>query len=344
MGVEENRKWYLENEVCGVDIEELTPNTIMPKYKHSPFLEEVKEEIRAYTHSFVRYARFRGVNNQYLPDGMKPHTEYVIKHCPEVRLQERLDAWVGNPYTIVILQMTDINGRVAYAGDAIKGKVHSFVLRVADNLMTQSWEDLHFYGFGMSERYRTIDKNFVDYFFSHKRVRYITRLQENLKYYSFETEYFREEDRIREAVRNRVAEARMGKHASVEKIEYSKPEYRWKTEEYVYKIVKKYYKQYGVIYQHRPLFLHSSIGGQMSYDIFISGLNIAVEYQGKQHFEPVDYFGGEEAFKRVQIRDAEKKQLSEENGVHLVYINHWDVVTPDLVCERINNVVKSFPH
>ena len=77
----------------------------------------------------------------------------------------------------------------------------------------------------------------------------------------------------------------------------------------------------------------------MSYDIFISALNIAVEYQGKQHFEPVDYFGGEESFKKVQIRDAEKKKLSEENGIHLVYIYHWDVVTPELVCERVNKAM-----
>lgn len=339
MGVEENRKWYLDNGVCGVDIEELTPNTVMPQYKHSPFLERVQEEIKAYTGFFVRYARFKGINQNHLPNGMEPHTDYVIEQCPKVRLQERLDSWQGNQFTIVIFEMTDANGNVAYAGDAIKGKVHPFVLKVADKLMTQSWQDLHYYGFGLSEMYQEADKHFVDYFISHRKVRYVKRLQENLKYYSFEAEFFREEKAIRDAVKKRVDEARSGKYASIEKIEYSKPEYRWKTEEYVYKIIKKHYKDHGVIYQHRPFFLHSSIGGQMSYDIFISGLNIAIEYQGKQHFEPIDYFGGEEAFKRVQLRDAEKRKLSSENGIKLVYINYWDEVTPEFVCRQIETAI-----
>lgn len=337
--VEENRKWYLDDGVCGVDIEELTPNNIMPKYKHGPFLERVQEEIKAYT-SFVRYARFKGINQTYLPNGMEAHTSYVIEHCPQVRLQERLDAWQGQLFTIVILEMTDIDGNIAYAGDAIKGKVHSFVLKVADKLLTQYYQDLHYYGFGLSERYHEADKCFVDYYVSHRGGRRVTRLQDNLKYYSFEPEYFREERAIREAVKRRVDEARKGVYASIEKIEYSKPEYRWKTEEYVFKIIKKHYGKYNVIYQHRPFFLHSSIGGQMSYDVFIPSLNVAVEYQGKQHYEPVEYFGGEEAFRRVQIRDADKKRLSEENNIRLVYINYWDVVTPELVCARIEEAVK----
>ena len=78
----------------------------------------------------------------------------------------------------------------------------------------------------------------------------------------------------------------------------------------------------------------------MSYDIFISGLNIAIEYQGKQHFEPVDYFGGEEAFQKVKKRDAEKKKLSEENNVQLIYINYWEDVTPELIQQRIEQCQK----
>ena len=140
-------------------------------------------------------------------------------------------------------------------------------------------------------------------------------------------------------VQKYLDDVKSGKYKFVERIPYSKPEYRWKTEEYVYKIVKKLYKEDGVIYQHRPFFLHSSTGGQMSYDIFISGLNVAIEYQGKQHFEPVDYFGGEDAFKKLQKRDAEKKKLSQENGIKLVYINYWEDVTPELIQQRVEQSV-----
>ena len=73
----------------------------------------------------------------------------------------------------------------------------------------------------------------------------------------------------------------------------------------------------------------------MSYDVFISGLSIAIEYQGKQHFEPIDHFGGQEAFERVQQRDKEKRMLSEAQGISLVYINYWEDVTPELVRSKI---------
>lgn len=340
MPIEDYQKRYLEDGVCGVDIEELTPNTVMPKYKHAPFLEKAQEKVGAYT-SFVRYARFKGVNCTSLPNGMEPHTEYVNERCPEVHLQERLDYWKGNAYTIVILEMKDIEGRIAYAGDAIKGKVHPFILRVADRLMTSSWQDLRNYGFGLSEMNRVVDKQFIDYFISHRGVRYVKRLQNNLKYFSFQPELFREERLIKAVVKERVEAARRGAYSMIERIEYSKPEYRWKTEEYVYKIIKKHYKQFGVIYQHNPFFLRSSKGGQMSYDIFISGLNIAVEYQGKQHFEPVAFFGGEEAFDELCLRDEEKRKISLENGVKLVYINYWETITPELVCGRIEEAMST---
>ena len=46
----------------------------------------------------------------------------------------------------------------------------------------------------------------------------------------------------------------------------------------------------------------------MSYDVYICGLKIAIEYQGKQHFEPVDFFGGKDSFENQQYRDRSKSR------------------------------------
>lgn len=73
----------------------------------------------------------------------------------------------------------------------------------------------------------------------------------------------------------------------------------------------------------------------MSYDVYISGLNVAIEYQGKQHFEPVEFFGGDDAFQDVRRRDKIKAELSRANGVKLVYINYWEDITPALIIERV---------
>lgn len=77
----------------------------------------------------------------------------------------------------------------------------------------------------------------------------------------------------------------------------------------------------------------------MSYDIYIVDKNVAIEYQGKQHFEPVEFFGGEESFKDVQQRDAEKKKLSEDNGVLLIYFYYYDELSDDFVSKKIEDAL-----
>ena len=131
--------------------------------------------------------------------------------------------------------------------------------------------------------------------------------------------------------------AREHKLIDLEKIPYHTPSNKWVSEESVYLLTKKLYKGFKVIYQHRPFYLKSSIGGQMSYDVFISGLNVAIEYQGKQHFEPVDFFGGRESFEELKKRDREKASISKQNGIKLVYINYWEEITPELIKSRVEN-------
>ena len=128
----------------------------------------------------------------------------------------------------------------------------------------------------------------------------------------------------------------------VEKYKYKKPKNKWVQEEFLYNTIKELYKKYKVIYQYRPAFLKSEIGGQLSYDIFIKDLNVAVEYQGKQHFEPVDFFGGEESFQRTIIRDKIKKELSELHGIILVCFEYNENITKNFVKKKIESARNTF--
>ncbi len=134
-------------------------------------------------------------------------------------------------------------------------------------------------------------------------------------------------------------EVHAGAYGEKERYEYLIPANKWKSEQLVYELTEKLYKRHTVLYQHHPFFLKSE-KGQMSYDVFICGLNVAIEYQGKQHFEPVEIFGGEEHFKDQVYRDNLKKELSVANGVSLVYINYWDDISSDLIRERVENALK----
>ena len=73
----------------------------------------------------------------------------------------------------------------------------------------------------------------------------------------------------------------------------------------------------------------------MSVDFYLPQYNIAIECQGRQHYIPIDHFGGKEAFDLTVKRDDKKKQLLEENGIKLYYINYDDDIET-----KLNEILK----
>lgn len=56
-----------------------------------------------------------------------------------------------------------------------------------------------------------------------------------------------------------------------------------------------------------------------SLDIYIPSMNIAIEYQGRQHFVPVSIYGGEEHFLKQKQRDINKYNECKEHNIKLFY-------------------------
>lgn len=91
----------------------------------------------------------------------------------------------------------------------------------------------------------------------------------------------------------------------------------WTNETMLYHIICKLYPKLTILRHYHPDFLEG-----LELDIFIKEANIGVEYQGKQHFEPVAFWGGVEALKRLQQRDKKKKKSCDAHGVTLIYFNY----------------------
>jgi hypothetical protein len=89
----------------------------------------------------------------------------------------------------------------------------------------------------------------------------------------------------------------------------------WIEETLLYYKIKEDFSKLLVIQHGRPKFL-----GQQHYDVWIPKIKIAIEYQGEQHFKPIDYFGGEDAYKNQNERDKRKYNISIENGVDIIYV------------------------
>lgn len=63
-------------------------------------------------------------------------------------------------------------------------------------------------------------------------------------------------------------------------------------------------------------------GTLLRFDIFLPTLNLAIEYQGKQHYEPIPFFGGNEKFQQQQERDNRKRQFCKDNNIFLLEISY----------------------
>lgn len=131
-----------------------------------------------------------------------------------------------------------------------------------------------------------------------------------------------------------IQDIKNGRYVDIDRYEYVIPENKWKSEQLVYELTKQLFPKCVVFYQYRPEYLKMG-RSQLSYDIFISKKRVAIEYQGKQHFEPIEIFGGIEAFEEQQKRDKLKRDLSDQNGIKLVYINYWEDITSALILERV---------
>lgn len=84
--------------------------------------------------------------------------------------------------------------------------------------------------------------------------------------------------------------------------------------ELFYKLCKAFPEEV-IVHHGRPSWLDPQ-----HLDIYFPKKNLSIEYQGAQHDNPVDYFGGEKAFKEQQKRDKRKAKLCEKNGCILLYV------------------------
>jgi predicted Zn-ribbon and HTH transcriptional regulator len=80
----------------------------------------------------------------------------------------------------------------------------------------------------------------------------------------------------------------------------------------------------------------------LEFDFKIKNKNLYIEYDGRQHFEPVKDFGGKEKFEKQRKNDIIKNNYCKENNINLLRISHIDQKNiNNILNEKINNINKS---
>ena len=72
-------------------------------------------------------------------------------------------------------------------------------------------------------------------------------------------------------------------------------------------------------------------------DFFIPSKNIAIEYDGIQHFIPIKFFGGEKSFELNKIRDELKNKYCDDNNIKMYRISYKENIEKELL-NILNNL------
>ena len=72
------------------------------------------------------------------------------------------------------------------------------------------------------------------------------------------------------------------------------------------------------------------------YDFYLPKYNTLIEYDGIQHFSPVQYFGGEKTFLETVARDIKKTSIAKKNGIKLIRIPYTTIDIKKLICKKLN--------
>lgn len=107
----------------------------------------------------------------------------------------------------------------------------------------------------------------------------------------------------------------------------------WKTQYKIFKFIIKEFSTIDWKWEYSPEWL-----GLQKFDIYSVDYNLAIEFNGRQHYEPVEKFGGIDGFIITQKRDCIKQEKCIQNNCKLYKIK-YDNIDYDKIKEDIYNLI-----
>lgn len=101
----------------------------------------------------------------------------------------------------------------------------------------------------------------------------------------------------------------------------------------------EYLTSLNILFEYQKIFKNCQITDTpLRFDFYLPNYNLIIEYNGQQHYKPIDYFGGEERFKQQKINDAFKKDWCIKNNINFLEIPYY--YFPELSIEKFKNLIK----
>lgn len=99
--------------------------------------------------------------------------------------------------------------------------------------------------------------------------------------------------------------------------------------------VRQWLEKRKIIFIYQKTFTGCEDKKKLPFDFYISKYNVCIEYDGKQHFEPIDFAGNGkkwalQQFKKTTYHDEIKTQYCKDNNIHLLRIPYYKNVQEEL--------------
>lgn len=107
----------------------------------------------------------------------------------------------------------------------------------------------------------------------------------------------------------------------------------WVSETLLYQIIALIFPDREIIRHHRPDWLEG-----LELDIYIPSLQLGIEYQGQQHYQPISIWGGKGALIALQERDERKRKLCQALEITLMEVDFTEPLTNEHIRKRLNDV------
>lgn len=92
------------------------------------------------------------------------------------------------------------------------------------------------------------------------------------------------------------------------------------------KEIRKFLNENNIEYKSQYSFSDCKNINKLTFDFYLPNKNICIEYDGRQHFESIENWGGDKAFLDIQKRDRVKNEYCKINGINLLRIKYSENV------------------
>ena len=88
------------------------------------------------------------------------------------------------------------------------------------------------------------------------------------------------------------------------------------------KEIAKFLNKWNINYSRQHKFSDCKNIFELPFDFYIPSMRICIEFDGRQHYEPMEFFGGLKAYEILKVNDKIKNDYCEDNYINLIRIRY----------------------